>query len=288
MPQLGVSNNYIYFAVNLYNDASFSTFRHAALYAYNKQQMLSCQSADGYTWGDLRNADGTLAFNLAPSVSITPPAATHYAVSSRQGGGCSLSLWTVDETTPPALSVRNVNTLCYVPPPAAGQQGSSANLDLGDNRIHGSVFYNGRLETALHGRWDWGNGNVNSVVWWFRLDPANGSLLQQGGFGNTGIWYFFPAMQQDSAGNSIFVFGISGAAYFPSLWVLGVDPTGSLNPTVALKWGEGPYGTSGSVRWGDYFSASLDPNNTARVWVGGEYATGDSSKWGTWIGEASY
>src|SRR5207253_955082 len=101
------------------------------------------------------------------------------------------------------------------------------------------------------------------------------------------VWYYYPAIIRDPAGNMAMVFNRSGAnEYIGAHYTTWAAGEANWEPSVALKPGEASYG-SGANLWGSYSGAALDPTEPGRAWVYGEYAA-SASQWGTWIGELSF
>lgn len=291
-PELGINENTtttgtgLYVSTNLLQNGSSTP----ELLSIDRSEVESCQGVSWYYWTNLKNADGSTAFTVAPAITgsgnFSP---TEYLVDSYSGGGCALNIWHLSGST--LSGPQSVGTNCYSPASPAAQAGSSATLSTEDCRLlqaHSSD--DGYLETSLTGAYDWGGGNVNSVIWWFKIDPSGPSVHQQGGFGGSGLWYFYPAMMADPSGYAIFVYAVSGSSIDPSVWYIGLNTDGSLSiNSLALANGTSPYGTSGVQRWGDYFSAVQDPNGATSsksgIDITGMYATGGN--WATWLGVGS-
>ena len=97
--------------------------------------------------------------------------------------------------------------------------------------------------------------------------------------GNT----FYAALTTGFPHDSLFVvFGGSSASIFPSLFATkqrNIAPIGTLDPAILLRAGLASAASQG--RYGDYFSASLDPFNPTCAWLYGEYMKA-ANNWGTW------
>jgi hypothetical protein len=192
-------------------------------------------------------------------------------------------------------------------PPAADQPGLPASLDTGDNRIISAVYSNGILWAAANdGCTPSSDTSVRSCARLFDLTvPSSGSpsLLQDFDAGISGDDLMYPALALDPNGNLFVSFSMSSSSLYASSYV-AVQPNGSalnsISPPVLLQAGsaiynnnQGSCGGSGTTpsRWGDYSSASLDPQNPTDVWVASEYAATSSiaqtngCAWGTNISE---
>jgi hypothetical protein len=276
-PSLGVDYNGVYFSVNMFNSSNTNE-----LFELSRTQIESCSSANFTFWSNLIDSTGASAFTIAPADGFSF-AGSEYLVSSRPGGACSLTLWVLTGTS---LVNYNIGTLCYSPPGAASQLGSAATIETLDNRLYSANYLNGQVDVSLTGAYNWGGGNVNSVAWWFKIN-TNATLAQQGGFGLSGYWYFFPAMEQDGNGNAIIVYNSSSASSYVNVWYIALSAAGGIASNNALATGASAQGTSGTTRWGDFQSARLDPTDYTQIWICGQVAAG-GGVWGTWNGDVSY
>lgn len=273
--KLGVDADGVYFTANLYG----SPFTNELFFA-NRTQMESCQSVNYTYWTGLTNPDGSVAFAIVPSRADSSTGGVEYMVNSYPGGACQLTLWSL--TSSGSLNNATVSTQCYSPPPSAKQLGSSGTVDAGDNRLYQADYLNGLLTLDTVGSHDWGDGNGPvGIVEWFVLNASSNSVYNQGAFGTTGYWLFYPATIRNSLGNMLFVYDASGPTIYPSIWYVNQ----SLSGTLALASGTSYYGESGVSRWGDYQSAWLDPVAKAHnsVWITGQYAQ-STDYWGTYAG----
>ncbi len=107
-------------------------------------------------------------------------------------------------------------------------------------------------------------------------------------------YVFYPAVSLDIARNLVLVYGHSSTqTTFPALEASGrfsTDPVATLEPFVTIAPGRtGALETS--TRYGDYFSAGVDPDSPLTFWVAGEFAqTADSllsTTWSTALGRLS-
>ncbi len=92
-------------------------------------------------------------------------------------------------------------------------------------------------------------------------------------FGESGEYYYYPAIRADGGGNLIAVFNRSSTGEYVGVYASG-QPASAPNTfqmPVPVKAGEAPY-TISPPRWGDYSGASLDPSSSTMVWIAGEYS----------------
>jgi len=269
-----------YRGIYLTTDFDGQTF-YNEIFNVNRSQMESCQSAGYWYWTNVRNPDGSYAFSIAPSVAWYL-SSTQYMVDASVDGGCSLTLWTMSGSS---LANHTIPTLCYSPASFAQQKGTSDTIATGGNVISQASYQDGLVDVALTGSYNWGNGNSNSVVWWFKIDPVDQTLVQQGGFGTPGSWYFDPAMQQDTDGNAVIAYDASSASYYPGVAYVMLTPGGGIESNYWL-WEGSTYYSFPIEDEGDYLSAALDDNYSGRFWITGQYPNANHD-WSTWIGEVS-
>jgi hypothetical protein len=164
------------------------------------------------------------------------------------------------------------------------------------------VYRDGSLWIAYPVAQDFGAGVV-SAVRWAELDvrtwPEGITSIQDGIFGEDGIWYFDHAITVDSRHNVAFVMARATPATFTTAVYTGrlaTDPLSTLRKASVLKLGEtivnavvpqvrirnGVPERWDRNRYGDYFGAALDPVDDS-LWLLGEYP-GASVAWSSWIG----
>src|SRR5438132_11320447 len=112
-------------------------------------------------------------------------------------------------------------------------------------------------------------------------------VKQEIGVGAKGLYYFYPALGIDSSANLGVVFGYSSSTSytccFASIAVTGhatTEPDNTFRQPVTVKAGnssETGHNFIGTVRFVDYFGASVDPSNQTVIWVAGEYLAQSSS-----------
>ncbi|GEM_PF-2681519 len=288
-PEFGIDSDVsgaglgLFFTDDLFNaDGSFAQ---ANLYEADRVGAESCGGITYYTWFNIPNPDGTRAYAIAPAITRQGTSTTEWLVDSYANGGASLNLFKVD-TTPTLWVNISVPTSSYARPSSAGapEEGTSATLALGDCRVVEAAF-DGYLETSLTSSYDWGGGNVNTIISWRKIDTSNLTVYQQGGFGAAGYWLFNPAMMPDSSDRVTLVWTDSGPSTYPSAWMGGLDANGIGTSNVPLAMGNSPYGTGQSSRWGDFSWAVPDPGTASQIDVTADVAL--NGDWATWLGSAS-
>jgi len=297
-PMLGFDTQAIYISSNMF--AFSGGFQYAKLRILNKAELYAGGVGPNHSvrwfdfWG-LRNVDNSLAFTVQPAVHFrglggNPPA---YLVNAIFPGASLLTKWTL--TNPlalwaggaAALTRVSVQTMSYELAPDAQQLGSATRIETNDSRLLNAIYQNAggvqRLWTCHTARFTWqGDSEARSVVQFYEIDIAGNNVVQQGRFGASGLYYFFPAIQTDANRRAFVVFARSGSNEFAQLRQTGrrvSDPLNTLQGSALIQAGASSY-TGG--RWGDYFGVSRDGGNPGVVWLYGEHAAAGNT-WATRI-----
>ena len=124
------------------------------------------------------------------------------------------------------------------------------------------------------------------------FDTNTSKVLQDFNIGHIDASLYYPALSIDKSGNNIgIIFGYSSHDTYPSLLIAsGVVKNdtilNTLNYFQSLKNGTA---NSLSTRYGDYFSAVMDPSEPNSIWVAGQhnyYSPSTSALlWSTYIGK---
>jgi hypothetical protein len=134
-----------------------------------------------------------------------------------------------------------------------------------------------------------GLGQTGAAIRWFELrNTGTGwTLYQQGthdpGDGND---RFMGSIAMDGAGDIAIGYSVSSSAIHPSIRYatrVPSDPLGTLEPEAVMINAGGSQ--TGSNRWGDYSSMTVDPASDCRFWYTNEfYSTNSGSNWKTAVG----
>lgn len=167
----------------------------------------------------------------------------------------------------------NIFVESYTTPLPATQPDGTATLADNDARFSARVYTIGGVMYAVH------NIEVNgrAAIRWYRLNAANGALLESGTITEANLDLIFPSIAANT--NGVVVIACNGcglntyiSAYaFGGLTVNGVTTFG--NP-VLLASGSVNYhdlneqsGVADQSRWGDYSAVSVDPTDPTRFWT---------------------
>jgi hypothetical protein len=211
-----------------------------------------------------------------------------------------LELWGfhTDWTTPAQSSFTQVAALQTAPfdsnicgsPPCIGQPGTSQKLDDMSDRLMYRLQYRnlGAQQTLVVSHTVSAGGGRAGVRWYELSDAGSGwQIADQGTFapsdGNS-RWMGSAAM--DVNGDIAVGYSVSGSGTFPSVRYAGrlaSDPAGTLGQGEATAF-DGTGSQTGTERWGDYSSMSVDPRDGCTFWYTQmAYSTTSSMNWRTQI-----
>jgi Immune inhibitor A-like, MAM domain len=134
--------------------------------------------------------------------------------------------------------------------------------------------------------------NVAGIRWWEIRDPhGTPTIHQEGTYApgvGDGIHRWMGSIAMDTVGNMALGFSASdGTSTFPSVWYTGRldgDPLGTM-PQGEGSIIDGTGSQTGSSRWGDYTSMTVDPVDDCTFWYVDEWVpTTSSSGWQLRIG----
>ncbi len=297
-PMLGFDTQAIYISTNQFQVGG--GFSYSKLRILNKTEVYNGSALRWWDFWNLRNPDNSMAFTIQPAVHFrglggNPPA---YLSNALWPGGNTLTLWELQNPLAfwsggaPALQRFGVPCRRYDLPPDADQPGTTVKIETNDTRLLNAVFqFVGgvqRLWTAQTTKVTWsGDSAGRAAVQWYEIDVPSRTVTQQGVFGASGFYYYFPVIQTDVNRNAYIAFGRSSSAEFASLRQSGrrvTDAANTLQGSVLVKAGESAYT---GQRWGDYFGNGRDPADIGRAWLYGEFADA-ANAWGTWVFSAKF
>lgn len=299
-PKYGVWSDCLYMGANVFN---------AAGTAYLSPLYASFSKADMYSGAPLTYSmiyPGTnTVFSSFPAhasgktTNARPPAGrpgifvsesgTVFAFETRTftpgancGGGGTLSPVTV--ANHPSYSF--VNT---VP-----QSGTTRQIDTLTDRVMQRVYY--RKVGSAESLWVTNTGAVAgfSNVHWAQLDVTGGTLptsfVQRQFFGDTTVHRFMGSIAADNQGNMAIGYSTSSTSTFPAIRYAGRLAGDTLNtlPQTETTLVAGTGSQTGTSRWGDYASMSVDPVDDCTFWFASEYYVTSGNNWNTRIGSFKF
>jgi hypothetical protein len=152
----------------------------------------------------------------------------------------------------------------------------AAYRNLGD---HESIVVNATVDV---------NGHDHAGIRWFEIrNPGSHPVLfQEGTQAPTGTDRWMGSIAMDRAGDIALGFSASSKHLAPSIRYTGrtpLDPPGSMEAERTLQAGGGSQ--TGTSRWGDYSTMSVDPTDDCTFWYQAEYYKRRSkAEWHTRIG----
>ena len=212
------------------------------------------------------------------------PGSTQYFISAGFGSGNSLKIQAItNPTTSPSLSTVNIGVPSFGSPTDAPQQGTSARLDVIDNRIKHGVILNDIL-WCTH---NVGNGGVTQVRW-YEIDlngwPSSGSnpvVVNQGDLNpGAGIYNWFGEIAVNQNGDVVIAYNRSASNEFPSIEYM-TRPSGDSDFSNPCLLQASAVNYTGSSRWGDYSGLVIDPADDNQFWSHHEYS---ENSWSAWVG----
>jgi hypothetical protein len=294
-PHFGVWPDGYYMAVHLFdaNDA----FQEMGIIAFDRENMLVGGAARAIQF--FTNPD---YFGLLPADAQgpTPPPtnAPNYLVTFPLSGANELRMYGfyANWVDPQASYIGGPTVLqtgAFDPTVCPGdlcipQPGTTQKLDPADFKIHYPLVYRNFQNhhmLAVNHVVD-ADGNQHAGIRWYELrNPGpNAKIFQQGTHSPDATHRWMAAMNVDGAGNFALGYSLSSATMFPSIGYTGrlaTDPLGTmpLDERILLQ---GAGSQTGSYRWGDYVSMSIDPVDDCTFWYTNEYfSQSSSSAWQT-------
>ena len=275
-PKIGVSNDKFVVAVTDFANFCVGDFLGADFFVFDKSQMTSGVALTRFShFGpDLTKSSITPAQSLSPNnalymASVDFPSSTRVHFFTLTGlpiglntGGVTKTL--VDLLLPSALTIN-------VPPQAV--QATSDLVDTGDNRVLDAKWSQGKMWISLNDACTpLGDTVARSCARLIQINTVRSpTILQDFDIGFSGYYVFYPAISIEGSGSLDVISGYSTPISYPSLFVTGQSTFGAPNTyqsSKAIAFGSTP-NTDG--RYGDYFSAVIDPSNSTKSWVAGEY-----------------
>ena len=309
-PHYGVWTDAYYAGVNQFSQSL--SFVGSGVVAYERDKMLAGQPAQQVIF-DLETAAPN-AFTPMPAdidgIFLPPEDMPGIFVTADNPGELNVWHFDVDWNDTDNSSFALADTLTVAPYNGAVcnfsrdciEQPNAQNLDVIGNRMMFRLAYRNLGGTqhklvANHNVIGSSTSNDISGVRWYEIDLTDSgmpSLAQNGTFnlddGNS-RWMGSAAM--DAVGNIGVGYSVSGNDTFPSIRFSGRSQSDADNvltvPEVTLKAGEASQ--SGSNRWGDYSSLSVDPTDDCTFWFTTEYykeAADNTTGWSTYIGSVKF
>jgi hypothetical protein len=272
-PTLGVDENGLYIAAYMVGGPGMSIF------ALDKAPLV----------GDPPELGTITAWRNLPWEGAIQPAHTYgspggeYLISINSSSSLRVRRINPPLTEPTLTDLGTVSVSYFSDPPNAPALGSSTPLNTVDDRLMMSVYRDGSL-------WAAHTINVNGRCGcrWYEIDPEATTVIQEGTVADSSLYYFFPSIMVNQAGDAVMGFTGSNASQYAACYYTGrlaTDPPGEMAPPEMFKEGTGPQNNVdayGRNRWGDYSYTTLDPLDQTTFWTIQEYGHG-TDVWGTYL-----
>jgi hypothetical protein len=316
-PLVGVDSHAIWVTYNVFNSDNSTPLYPANLIALDKNlEKPGCPTVNYVTSNGLGDPGTGIveqqAFTVAPANEyVQSPDGNEVMVDTyaQLSNACYVSLFEVnipDYPTfdtigfPAGYQVAAQPGHCYSQPQnQAAQPGGNTPIEVGDDKVSGANYWNGKIYFAINTACDWGSGNVKVCVWADIMDATYHVIGAQTIYGSSGGWWWFPSFGPESSGKGTVVSAYTDGSLSPSIVITGLTAAAAYDGNTTLFKGSLPYTESGAYstgcplgntnmatcyRWGDFFGSSTDPI-TGWVWSAGEFALGGST-WVTEVGRA--
>lgn len=310
-PKLGIWPDGLYMTANMFDFAASGGFQGVRVWALNKAQMYAGSPTVKIVSFDLGDADFTVIPSNARLQTGTPPIGRPNLFVSTWNflnalsvykfhvdwTSLGLSTFTGPDVPLAATSWPNADL------PLIPQQGTAMTLDSLEIRAMVQNQYTniGGVESL------WvphsvrrGNTSGFAAPRWYQANVTGGTvaanLLQAATWDPDAanvMHRFMPSLALDRAGNLALGYSTSSSTSFPSIKYAGrlaADPVNTFSQTEQLMLA-GTASQTGTERWGDYSSMTLDPDGCT-FWYTTEYANPASQasnmRWKTRIGAFKY
>lgn len=296
---LGVDDNGVYFGMDMFPSSGNDFARIAAT---PKAPLIAPSPSLGtvYNSGNFDNITDMYASpQPAHNQDAVGPSGRAWFVSSSKNSFSNLQYRTLTWSggVPTLSNTSTLSTPAFDAPLTAPANGSTTNIDGGDQRILMAVIRDNHL-------WTTRNVGVNSSgaatsadrtgCEWLELDVSgvSPSLMQNGRVYDPSAtnprFYYYPAIMVNGQGHAVMGFSGSKSSEFAGCYSCGrlaTDTPNTMGAVTLVKSGEAAYTRVDNInrnRWGDFSYTSLDPNDDMSMWTIQEYAASGTNIWGTW------
>jgi hypothetical protein len=289
-PHLGLDTNAIYMTCNQFQFGG--GFQYAKIRLMLKNQFLNNSCCQWFDHWDMREGFLNLfeAFGFQPAMMrlASSNSGEYFVHAEGQGGsGSTLDVWHIPDpvNNPGELDVNTIGTSDYAPAPGARQPFGVTNIDTGDARLLSATSEFGHVSVSQNS-----NCGGSSCAAFYEIDVSQFptlNMVNDWAFQFSGVDYYYPAIDQNFNADKTMVYSRSSTNEFAGSNYIGIPNSGSCTlcfngPETALAAGQSTYNRvccGNRNRWGDYFTASADPDGLG-IWIAGEHVASQDS-WGT-------
>jgi hypothetical protein len=316
-PKIGQTSDFILIGVNRFSNGTSSGVYVGSDVAWTTKPaagtITTCPALTSFQTGDqqiLRNSDNSLASTPVPGHE-TDDTGTGYVVANHDvssgGSATDLSVFTVTKGgagTPVFSSATKVSVASYSMPPSAPQSGTAFKLDTLDGRLMNAWLAPDPNQNGAVALWTQHTvaasaGGTGAEVRWYEINPATGSLFQNGIAQSSTLYAFDGAIAPDRngvsgqfGGNMVLAFNTSSTTKFAAAQMIskiGANPQSGFVQIVSSSKSDTDFSCSSTTpcRWGDYAGANPDPGSTTngQIWGSIMLSNGGSSFTAGWSTE---
>jgi len=186
----------------------------------------------------------------------------------------------INDTTTP-LYVTGVSgcwNLLFAAEPAHSEVISTP--DSNDTRMQKVMYANGKLWAALDTALNPDGGPQRAGIAWYVINPAAGTVINQGYLGAQKHDFVYPSIGVTSAGKGVMTFTVTGDSLYPSAGYAPMDAYNGVGLWHVVEGGSGQapddgftsyvseVGSPPRTRWGDYGATAVDGD---QIWIASEY-----------------
>jgi hypothetical protein len=248
----------------------------------------------------------TASLNGVPALSLSNKlvSVNQYAIPPKQmqpGSGTLAGAGTtpeaaqgdcINDITTPTIAGLGCWHLLFNPPQPSPTEVISR-PDANDTRMQQVMYANGKLWGALDTAvsFDTNPANNRAGIAWYILNPANGSVVNQGTYGIAGASLTYPAVGVTASGRGVIAMSYTDGSTNPSAAYAPIDALVGVGDTHIVATGAAPadgftsyksqVGNPPRTRWGDYSAASVDGNS---IWVASELTQSQPCPYTAWGG----
>jgi hypothetical protein len=288
-PLLGYNKKWVVITGNLYTntsvDAEIYVFNRAELYSGTLGTASSFTDANVFTWDPAQTFDTSEA---------TEYMATDYNGDQNDTGYVQVGTITGTATAPIYTegNILGVNSTWSEQEVDANQEGGATPITTDNTEINNAVYRNGELWFSHNVYLPTASPSYSGVDWW-EVNPATPSVTQYGRIAdpNGQIFYFYPGMCVDSAGDALIGYTSCSPSTYASAeysYRAVTDAKNTMEGGYTYNPGLSSYDNSGSGRnrWGDFSYTFMDPVNNS-FWTDQEYAYSGTNTWATALANIS-
>lgn len=302
-PKLGIWPDGIYMSVNMFDYAASGSFQTARLYAFNKAQMYAGAPSVQVVAIDAPAGEFTLLPANARLQTGTPPAGSpnYFSVVWNYLNVISVYKFHVDwssiSTSTLTGPFHSIAPSSWANAPATvAQTGTTTVIDTLAPRLMMQNQYTNILgvESLWNSHTVLGSAAGLAGSRYYQVTVTGGTVAGTTAQAathspDTTVHRFMPSLAVDRAGDMALAYSASNASLNPAIRYAGrlsTDPVSTLPQTeTTLIAGSGSQ--TGTSRWGDYSSISIDPDGCT-FWMTNEYYAATGTNWQTRFGAFAF